>query len=35
MSYDERLEQIQEMEKEQGFEFNHEEFQQLISDYKE
>lgn len=31
-SYEERLEEIQEMEKEQGYEFSHEEFEQLISE---
>ena len=32
-SYEERLQEIAEMEDEQGFEFSHEEFESLISEY--
>lgn len=32
-TYEERLQEIQEMEEEQGFEFSHEEFEQLASEY--
>lgn len=32
-SYEERLQEIEEMESEQGYEFSNEEFEQLVSEY--